>query len=123
MSDKLKSNITFSSNISDSYQDVLEWKSLVKLTNKISMTKIQNQLYHRGAQPYYCHNRDETTWGFIKNEKGEIVQSCRCENKSCSHFDKCMNEKYAKNIIRNEKETYSYDGVLIQPKYRGLKEE
>jgi hypothetical protein len=131
MSNKIKSNkpnITFSSNIFDYdnfEKNVLQWESLVKLTNKIKFnkTEMQEELYGKGAMPYFCNNNDERAWGFIKTEKGEIVQSCRCEKKSCVHFKKCMKEEYAKKIVRNNAISIIDKEVLVHPKWRELRKE
>jgi hypothetical protein len=93
------SNIIDSDNFS---KNVVGWEELVILNNmtNLNMTDKQRRLYYDGAIPYYCINHKEKAWGFIKNENGNIVQSCRCERKECSHFNECMSTSYAKNIIR-----------------------
>lgn len=41
----------------------------------------------------------EQTFGAVKDGE-DIVWSCRCENIDCSHYSKCISEKYSKKISR-----------------------
>ena len=112
MSDEIKSNITISSNISD-YNNfekyVVGFTELKKIPEK---TDKQNKLYRKGALPYYCNN--ESSWGYIKLENGEIVHSCRCEIIECKHYNTCMEEPYSKKIVREDKSKYDSENNNIE---------
>jgi hypothetical protein len=116
MNGEMKSNITFSTNIFDDAHysiHITEWDELVKYVQKNGKNGLsgeQKDLWHKGAKPYFCNNNSERAWGFIKNERGHIVQSCRCEKHDCSHFKECMNNHYAKKIIRTD-DNISSNGV------------
>ena len=92
------SNITLSSNISNIKnfeKNVMGYNELKKIHEK---TNEQNKLYRKGALPYYCNN--EQSWGFVKLENGNVVQSCRCELINCKYYNTCIEEPYSKKIIR-----------------------
>jgi hypothetical protein len=119
MSDDNKSNITISGNIYDYKnfeKNIIGFNELKKIYEK---TNEQNKLYRKGALPHYCIN--ELSWGFIKLENGEIVQSCRCEINECKYFNTCMNEPYSERIVREPDNIF--EGVnndIEEPEWRVL---
>jgi len=119
MLDDIRSNITISSNISDYInfgKNVIGFNELKNIHEK---TNEQNKLYRKGALPYYCNN--ELSWGFIKSEDGEIIQSCRCEKTECEYFDTCMNNRYSKRIVREYDNKHdSKNNDIEKPKWKVL---
>jgi hypothetical protein len=79
-------------------------KAKLPLLSKTKLTYEQKIELKEGVVCPLPGNKEkkEQTHGLIQTDEG-IRWSCRCENRDCSHFQDCMSDRFAMEILRREK--------------------